>query len=143
MRSWLEFTGESQMRKRNQILLAGVILSIILMAGVPSTMAQPAEKDQADVLLFIYGGFGLHFTIINDRNETIQAHYAIYGEGLYVNKTWEKRGDFTAAPNVWTSAPPTFVPFSVMPITAYLYTDGGDMLERSGISIFGWVFLVM
>ena len=131
------------MKKRIIGLIGVSIVCLLLFTFSPQAIAQSTEDVQENVFLFIYGGLGLHFTIINDTNETIQAHYAIYGEGFYVNKTWERHGDFTAAPNVWTSAPPTIVPFGVMPITAYLYVDGGDMLERSGISIYGFVLLLM
>jgi len=131
------------MKKRTIGVIWGIVLCLLCMAVIPHTMAQPAEETKANVFLFIYGGFGLHFTIINDTNDTVQAHYAIYGEGMYINKTWERHGDFTAAPNVWTSAPPTIVPYGVMPITAFLYTNDGDILERSGISIYGFVLLLM
>jgi len=131
--------------KPTMVKLVGIAVFLCFVLTIPSACAAPEVESQerTDAILFIYGGLGAHFTIINDSNESIQAYYDIFGEGYFVNKTWHTHGSFTASPNVWTSAPPVFVPFSVMPIAAYLYTDQDDMLVRKGISVFGWVIFTM
>jgi hypothetical protein len=118
-----------------------VVTFLLIPTVAASTVMQ--EKQEGNVFLFINGGFGCHFTIINDNNSTVQAQYDIFGKGLFVNTTWHTHGSFTAAPNVWTSPPPVFVPYSFMPITAFLYTDDGQKLTRSGFSLMGFVLFFM
>ena len=127
-----------------KMLFMGIVV-VSLLSCLPSSCAlnESVSDQPADAILFIYGGFGVHFTIINDGNETLQAYYDIFGEGFYVNTSWHKHGSFTAGPDVWTTAPPVFIPFSVMPISAYLYFNQNTMLVRRGISFFGWVFFTM
>jgi hypothetical protein len=123
----------------------GVVVFVVTVLLVPTAAASivTQEKPEGNVFLFINGGLGCRFTIINDDNTTVKAQYDIFGKGLFFNTTWHTHGSFTAAPNVWTSPPSIFVPYGFMPITAFLYTDDGQKLSRSGISLMGFVLLFM
>ena len=133
------------MQKIKNLVRIGIVIVLVVVFLAPNVAAADTEPQHqnGNVYLFINGGFGVHFTIINDKNETVYAQWDIFGEGMFFNTTWHRHGSFSAAPNVWTSAPPKFVPFSFMPITAYLYTDGDHMLSRSGFSFMGFVLLFM
>ena len=133
------------MKKTKHVVItgAGVLIAVLFLALATTTSGTALQQQDGNVFLFINGGFGCHFTIINDTNKTVHAYYDIFGKGLFFNTSWHTHGSFTAGPGVWTSAPPVFVPYSFMPITAFLYTDSGHMLSRRGVSLMGFALFFM
>jgi len=128
------------MRNIKILMSIGAIIVVSMLFSMPNVAAADNEmhssSDYNDVLLFIRGGLGVHFTVINDGNETVQVEYEIIGQGIFVNKTWHDQGNFSAAPGLSTSYPPRLVPGYIMPITAYLRADGYTA-SRMGISFMG------
>ena len=132
------------MQKIKNLVRIGIVIVLVVVFLAPNVAAADTEPQHqnGNVYLFINGGFGVHFTIVNEKNESVHAEWKIYGKGFIINKSWYGEGSFTAGPKIWTSHPPVLVPFSFMPITAYLIADG-QIFSRSGISFMGFVILFM
>lgn len=126
-----------------KIIIISILIGFLLIT--PSTLIAPASNSEkpddttGQVFLFINGGFGCHFTVINDGNTTVEALYSVKGHGFFVNKTYYENGTFLAPPGVWTSAPPVLIPYTFMFITAHLSTSKSTGISRTGVSILGWV----
>ena len=127
------------MHKIKDMLKIGTIFMLFVMFFMPGVSAfnYRSMHSSNNISLFVNGGFGVHFTVVNDRNETVSAEWEITGNGYFINKTWNKQGSFSAGPKVWTTSPPQIVPFSFMPITANL-TVGDQTLSRRGLSLMGF-----
>jgi len=127
--------------KKLAMVVAISVLLILPSIASANPSRQYALSVNDDVEIYITGGFGVSFTIVNHGYRNVTANYTLQCDGLIPNKYRDMDGKMFCPYEIEESTLTFYLPYAFIPVTATMSVDN-KTLSRTGFILMGFAVFI-